>query len=111
MFANKKYKYLFILFAFFAQGLQANTPLVDSANAAYAKNSFTEAIKLYTSILKSNQSAAIYYNLGNAYYKSNNMAFAILNYERAKKINPNDEDINFNLKLVKLFYHLYLNVI
>src|SRR6185295_12270070 len=41
----------------------------------------------------------IYFNLGNSYYKTNNIGYAILNYERAKKLSPDDEDINVNLKL------------
>ncbi|MGM3047353.1 tetratricopeptide repeat protein, partial [Bacillus cereus group sp. BC303] len=41
----------------------------------------------------------VYFNLGNAYYKSNNIALAILNYERAVKLNPDNEDYQFNLKL------------
>jgi tetratricopeptide (TPR) repeat protein len=44
----------------------------------------------------------VYYNLGNAYFKAGNFAKAILNYERARKLNPDDEDITFNLKLASL---------
>ena len=47
------------------------------------------------------ESEELYFNLGNAFYKSGNLPFAILNYERAKKLNPGDEDIQFNLKLTK----------
>ena len=72
----------------------------DSANAAYAKGKYDAAIKLYESILADNrESAALYFNLGNAYFKSNSIGLAILNYERAKKLNPDDEEINENLKL------------
>lgn len=71
-----------------------------SANKAYSEGKYEEAIKLYEEILKENQeSSSLYYNMGNAYFKSNNIARAILNYERAKKLNPDDEDINANLKL------------
>ncbi|MGB3947354.1 MAG: tetratricopeptide repeat protein [Bacteroidia bacterium] len=74
--------------------------LLDSANNAYSKGQFEKAIKGYEAILASNLEAAeIYFNLGNAYYKSNNLAYAILNYERAIKLNPDNEDFQFNLKL------------
>lgn len=74
--------------------------LLDSANSAYSKGEFDKAIKGYETILASNQVAPeVYFNLGNAYYKSNNLAYAILNYERAVKLNPDNEDFNFNLKL------------
>lgn len=77
-----------------------NTAVFDSANAAYTKGKYEEAAKLYESILSGNQeSAAVYFNLGNAYFKSNHTGLAILNYERAKKLDPDDEEINENLKL------------
>jgi len=74
--------------------------LLDSANNCYAKNNFETAINDYEKIISNGYEASeVYYNLGNAYYKSNKIAFAILNYERAAKLAPNDEDIKFNLKL------------
>ena len=47
------------------------------------------------------ESADIYYNLGNSYYKMDNIAKAILNYERALLLNPGDSDIRFNLELAQ----------
>ena len=81
-------------------GAAGTDPLLDSASAAYAKGEYTRAAKFYETILASGQEAAdVYFNLGNAYYKSNNIAYAILNYERAVKLNPDNEDYQFNLKL------------
>ena len=78
----------------------SNNVTFDSANAAYAKGNYDKAIKLYTSVIdKDLESSELYFNLGNAYYKTNNIGLAILNYERAKKLSPNDEDILTNLKL------------
>ena len=77
-----------------------NTIAFDSANASYAKGDFEKAIKQYENLVESNSvSSELYYNLGNAYFKTNNIGLAILNYERAKKINPDDEDLITNLKL------------
>lgn len=91
---------VFLFITYFSNAAQSNLTL-DSANTAYSKGDFEKSIRLYESIAnKGLESAELYFNLGNAYFKSNNIAFAVLNYERAKKINPNDEDINVNLKLV-----------
>ncbi|MBL0328956.1 MAG: tetratricopeptide repeat protein [Bacteroidetes bacterium] len=72
----------------------------DSANSAYAKGDYQKAIDLYNRIIDSNQaSSELYFNLGNAHYKANNIGLAILNYEKAKLLNPDDEDLVMNLKL------------
>ncbi|MFC2086871.1 tetratricopeptide repeat protein [Bacteroidota bacterium] len=72
----------------------------ERANRLYNADSFAEAIEIYESIVDSGfESAEIYYNLGNAYYKSHNLPKAILNYERARLLNPHDEDIQYNLEL------------
>ena len=72
------------------------------ADKAYQENDFAAAIEQYEAILADGQeSAAIYYNLGNSYYKSENIAKAILNYERALLLHPSDADTRFNLELAK----------
>lgn len=87
---------LFILMNLF---LFAGNPTLDSANTAYSKGDYNKAVSLYESILNNGQEAPeVYYNLGNAYYKKNTIGLAILNYERAKKLKPADEDIIVNLK-------------
>ena len=98
-----KLKFIYILFFAvlysFANANETNL-LIDSANNAYAKSDYNKAIRLYESVItKGVEAPEIYFNLGNAYYKANNLAFAILNYERAVKLNPDNEDFNFNLKL------------
>lgn len=72
----------------------------NSANDAYAKGDFLEAIELYSKLLKTDkESAKLYYNLGNAYFKSDSLGRAILNYNRALKLSPSDEDIIYNLEI------------
>ena len=91
--------FLFILFHSLANANE-NDQLLDSANSAYAKGAYSKAVGFYESIIKKGlESPEIYFNLGNAYYKTNNISFAILNYERAIKLNPDNEDFIFNLKL------------
>ena len=69
------------------------------ANEAYEAGNFASAIEQYEALTTEGQSTALYYNLGNAYFKNNEVAKAILNYERALKLDPADPDIQYNLKL------------
>ena len=71
-------------------------------DSAYAKGDYQAAIEAYQAILADNSiSPEIYYNLGNAYYKTSEIGKAILNYERALLLDPSDEDIRFNLELAR----------
>ncbi len=70
------------------------------ANEAYAQEDYNKAIALYEQTLnEQGVSSDLYYNLGNAYYKHNEFAKAILNYERALLLNPGNEDARFNLDM------------
>lgn len=86
---------------FSLRGLAAEPlALVDSANAAYAQGDFEKAAANYEEVLKMNyESPALYFNLGNTYYKLDKPGLSVLNYERAKKLSPYDDEINFNLRL------------
>lgn len=93
---------LIIALLFVANLSFANTSGMESLLAKghqqYDEGLYNEAIETYQSILDKNfESAQLYYNLGNAYFKINDLASAILYYEKAKKISPNDEDIMYNL--------------
>ena len=73
--------------------------LWDSANAAYNEGNYSKAVELYEAILADGEhSAKLYYNLGNAYYKQEKLGKAILNYTRALRLAPADEDIRHNLE-------------
>ncbi|MBW4866738.1 tetratricopeptide repeat protein [Prevotella salivae] len=74
---------------------------MDNANKAYKEKRYQQAIKDYELLLRTQRTASLYYNLGNAYYRTGNYTKAILNYERAAKINPSDRDIKFNLQFVR----------
>lgn len=74
--------------------------MLDSANSAYARGDFEKAANLYEDISKMGfEAPELYFNLGNAYFKLDKVGMSILNYERAKKLSPFDEDLKFNLKL------------
>jgi tetratricopeptide (TPR) repeat protein len=82
------------LFAFEADSV------IKFGNDSYAKGLYYYAIQAYEQAVDSGYKAPeLYYNLGNAYYKTNNIPMAILNYERAKKLDPYDDDISHNLAL------------
>jgi tetratricopeptide (TPR) repeat protein len=81
-----------------------NTQLWEKANAFYTTEDYKQAISNYEQILRTGQeSAKLYFNLGNAYYKAGNMNQAILNFERAKLLSPNDENIDFNIRMANQF--------
>ena len=83
---------------------QAPAEIVTKAKAdsAYINNDFASAVYLYENILANQgESADIYYNLGNSYYKMDNIAKAIVNYEKALMLNPGNGDIRFNLELAQ----------
>lgn len=70
---------------------------------AYEKGEYQQAADLFESLTKEGyNSADLYYNLGNAYYKAGENAQAILNYERALLYAPNDADLKTNLEIAKL---------
>jgi tetratricopeptide (TPR) repeat protein len=69
------------------------------ADSAYARGHYQQAIKDYETLLKQGAAAELYYNLGNAYYRSENITKAVLNYERALLLSPGDRDIRFNLQI------------
>ncbi|MBN2214246.1 MAG: tetratricopeptide repeat protein [Bacteroidales bacterium] len=74
--------------------------LVQTGNKYYVSNDYQKAADAYHTVIDSGFVAAeLYFNLGNAYYKMNNHALAILNYERALLLAPSDKDIRFNLEL------------
>lgn len=92
----------FIILLAAATVLQAQTPeqILQSANKSYESKDYTSAIASYESLVGEGfSSLELYYNLGNAYYRTGNMAKAILNYEKALKISPKDVDTRENLEL------------
>jgi len=94
---------LSLVFSFAISALAESNPLqnqMESANQAYLAGDFTQAVEQYEHIIAEGyESAVLYFNLGNAYFKMNQMPAAILFYEKARKLDPTDESIRFNLEL------------
>ncbi|MDY6838282.1 MAG: hypothetical protein SWH78_09935 [Thermodesulfobacteriota bacterium] len=89
-----------VLFLTFRSDARANgwEEVFFKANQAYKEGRFQEAIDAYGRLLDSgHENGHIYYNLGNAHFRLNQIGQAILNYERADVLMPRDADLNFNL--------------
>ena len=71
------------------------------ADSAYINEEYDKAIVIYESLLQEGESGEIYYNLGNAYFKQDELGRAILNYERALLLQPGNADVNANLDIAR----------
>ncbi len=91
----------FVLMLLMLMPLSANAITKQNADDEYAKGNYQQAIKDYQEILKTGVSSEIYYNLGNAYYRTDNITQALLAYERALQLSPGDNDIRFNLQYAR----------
>ena len=97
----KRIIYLFMIIAMplLAFGDATLNSLLKKGNDQYAKGQYKEAIVTYQKIVDDgHMSALVYFNLGNAYFKDNDVSSALLYYEKAHKLSPGDEDINFNIQ-------------
>ena len=93
------YSFVWLLLAMICFGsTSAKAVTKNNADTEYQKGNYQQAIRDYEEILKNGESAEIYFNLGNAYYRTDNITKAVLNYERARLLSPGDDDINFNLQ-------------
>ena len=73
------------------------SPLFEEGNTAYNNGDFFKAVTLYEqTLLTGKHSASLYFNLGNAYYRLNKVAESIYNYEKARQLDPENEDFKVN---------------
>lgn len=84
----------------------------EDGNAAYAEGNYGQALTFYNSIVDAGmESADLYYNMGNTYYKMKSYPMAILYYEKALKLDPGNEDIRTNLEIANMAVVDKINVI
>lgn len=82
--------------------LQAQDELFAEGNRLYQQEDYQGALDNYLRIHEGGfESPDLYYNIGNAYFKANELGRAILFYERARRLAPNDADILANLELAR----------
>lgn len=102
---SRKYSLILLFLCSMLLANGQNASLKDSlakGNQLYTAAKFAAAVKTYEAIAAQGyESFELYYNLGNALYKTNNITYAILNYERALKLVPGNEDAKFNLEMAK----------
>ena len=89
-------------------GLLAARPLLAQngdmgvANSLYVNGRYAEAAQAYEQLIAQGAAdSAVYYNLGNAYFRQGDVGRAILNYRRAAQLDPRDADIQANLDLAR----------
>jgi tetratricopeptide (TPR) repeat protein len=92
-----------VLFAFPLCALAQNASTAfDAANRLYDQGKYAEAASSFEQLLQSKiSSPALYYNLGNAFYKSGQMGRAIAAYRAAEQITPRDPDVRANLRFAR----------
>ena len=72
------------------------------ADSAYVHEDYARAVSIYKAIVsQQGESAQLYFNIGNAYYRMDSIARAVLYYERARLLDPSDDDIRFNLDMAR----------
>lgn len=87
---------ILLLVSFF--GNAQNEALFSQATDSYNNGDYQKAIDYYLGILENGKhSSELYFNLGNTYYKLNQIAPSIYNYEKALLLSPNDAEIKNNL--------------
>ena len=98
-----KYPFLFLtLFLWAGNSGAADLAEFEAANAKYEAQDYKAASKSYEDLIRADQgSSAVYYNLGNAYFRLGQKGKALASYERALAISPRDKDIRWNLEMLK----------
>jgi tetratricopeptide (TPR) repeat protein len=90
------------MFAAEAVSQQTNQEKFDKGVTLFTSATYKEALQVWTEIYNTGyRSANLNYNIGNAYFKLNDIPDAILFYERAYLLSPADENINYNLQIAK----------
>lgn len=74
----------------------------ERANNAYVEGNFEQSEDLYRQLLEEGyDSSELYFNLGNTYYRLDQIPLAILYYEKALKVHPRNKDYQYNLSIAK----------
>ena len=96
-----------LIISFLIFSLVSNAAEIDDVmqkgNVLYKNGSYEKAIDEYKLLVDQGyEGTALYYNLGNCYYRVGKIGYAILYYEKALKISPSDEDVQHNINFARL---------
>ncbi|MBZ0198311.1 MAG: tetratricopeptide repeat protein [Ignavibacteriaceae bacterium] len=95
-------KIIFLLLCFLSVQLFASEveEMLQKGNRLFRDKDYKKAVEVYTEIVNAGyESSALFYNLGNSYYRTGQLGYAILNYEKALRLSPGDADVKHNLTL------------
>lgn len=104
---NKNYLFSIIALCFTILNTQINATtlqtVISDAETAYKNNNYTESLKLYESINKKTllKNPEACYNMGNIYFKNNQLGRSVLFFLRAQRELPFDKDVAYNLRIVR----------
>ena len=98
---SKKNKPLAVIVLLLLLPLAASAVTKTNADSLYAAENYQQAAQQYEQLLKKGVSSDLYYNLGNCYYRMDDITHAVLNYERALLLSPGDKDIRLNLQIAR----------
>jgi len=83
---------------------QGSDEIFAQANQLYGSKKYREAQTVYESLVQQGYASAdLFYNLGNAYFKTQTLGRAIFYYEKALRLRPHDEDVLFNLEIARAY--------
>lgn len=95
---KKTVNVLIIIFFLAFSSIRGYASQISEAEAAYNSGNYSEAVEIYKSVMDAEGvSGALYFDLGNAYYKAGQLGDAVLCFERAKKLDPGNKSIINNL--------------
>lgn len=102
-------RFLYTLAVLCMSAVFATAATLEEANASYAEGNYSQASNLYAQLIDSaisqgtltRQMAPVYYNLGNACFRQQELSQAILAYERCLRLDPRMKDARYNLQFAQ----------
>lgn len=93
-------KALILILAMFTVGIcQASDDLRQLADSAYLSGNYELAVDAYQELAETKgTSAGLLFNLGNSFYHTGNLGMAMVNWERARRLDPGEKEINANIR-------------